>query len=127
MHPEAVAQVIAALIAVAGTIFVARQRQRSDLLAFGHRVAIRTFDGRYLTSTEGQCRIVALNKHYAAIFRIANPREPFVTVHKGSIRYGSRIALFVVKDDQFVGADLNSGGDLWARVAWVKDWEFSPW
>jgi hypothetical protein len=122
MHPEAAAQIAAALIALAGTIYAAR-RDRSTVLTFGDNVALRTFDGKYVTSTEAECRIVALGKDHAAIFRLANPREPFASDKKGYLRYGSRVAFCVVTHDRFVGADMNAGGELWARVGWVKEWE----
>jgi hypothetical protein len=127
MTSEALAQIIAAIIAVVGgPLFLTWRRLRSsDVLDYRKRVALRTFDGKYVRADRESGRVTGAvtEAREWEVFRFVDPREPHATVSRRRFRNGSDVALQAGANGCFVGADLDHASVITARVRSVKTWE----
>jgi hypothetical protein len=125
---QALATVVAAVIvAIVGPIIYRNYitRPKQDALTFGKKVGIRACDGRYvMADLNTNSRLLGREHHLKEweMFEIVDALDPFSSVPK-PIRYGDKVALRAINNGSFVGAALDSNGELFARVSWVKAWE----
>lgn len=102
-------------------------RDQDNLIHYGDRVAIRTYDGWYWqTNRDNGDKIMALAKHVREweTFQIVAVGDEFVSTENRVAKYNDKIALRFISNDCFIGSDLNNyPHELMARVPWVKEWE----
>jgi hypothetical protein len=96
------------------------------VIYYGDQIAIRACDGTYWqVNRDNGDKVMALAKHVKEweLIEIVSVDDEFVSKRKRPVRYNERVAFRFITNNSFIGADLNSNGELVARVPWVKAWE----
>src|ERR1044071_669366 len=78
-----------------------RERRNQDILTFGSRIAIRSFDGKYVqTDTNNRSKLIAREKHVQEweIFIIVDAGDPFSYAADRPVHYGDKVALKAINN-----------------------------
>jgi hypothetical protein len=98
---------------------------KQEFITFGARVAIRTWNGKYVTSDlNNDNQLVGNVQSIEAwqIFEIVDPDDPNSHSLNRPIYYGGKVAFKAINNNQFVGVDYGKQKEL---KSWVTD--LAPW